>query len=138
MTAINSCRQAALGGVAQIALIGRPGDIAVVASTAKASLDNIGHLEVVAADAHLESEFGMTNLAAEADAVEPMGEYHRPHTLFFGPAIENHVSILGRRRGNFHDQRQREQEQNPSLAYADHFGGTAPGGIEIGREGRTT
>lgn len=100
MSAKNSGRQAALARMAQIASIRCPCDIAVVAGTAKPPLDDVRHLEVIAANAHLETELGVTYLATEAYPMKPVREYHGPHAFFFRAPVQHYVSILCHRLGD--------------------------------------
>lgn len=137
MSADYSRGQATLAGMAQVASIRRPGDVAVVTGPAKTPFDDIRHLEVVAADAHFESEFGVAHLAAEADAMKPVGEYHRSHALLFRPAIENHIGILCGNRRRCSEQGQQQHQNQRKTGRATHLGGTAPAGIAIGSDGLT-
>ncbi|MDP3514016.1 MAG: hypothetical protein Q8S20_14850 [Sulfuritalea sp.] len=136
MTANNSGRQAALAGVTEVALVGRPGNLAVVTCAAKTSLDNIRHLEIIAANAHLESKLGVAHLASEADAVKPVRENYRPHTFLFGPTIQHDISIFGCGRRCYCEQARDQQHKTPKFPATAHLGGTAPAGIAIGSEGR--
>ena len=44
-------------------------------------IDNLTHGDVVGAGSHLEAKLVMTDLAAKAYAVEPVGKDNRPHTF---------------------------------------------------------
>ncbi|MCM2307105.1 MAG: hypothetical protein NDI91_06515 [Sulfuritalea sp.] len=136
MTANNSGRQAALAGVTEIALVRRPGNLAVVTCAAKTSLDNIRHLEIIAADAHLEPKLGVTHLASEADAMKPVRKNHRTHTFLFGPTIQHDISIFGSGLRCYREQARDQQHKTPKFQGTAHLGGTAPAGIAIGSEGR--
>lgn len=118
-----------------VALIGRPGDIPVMARSAKPPFNDVGHFEIVAADTHLESKLGVTDFAAETDAVKPVWENDRPHTFFFRPPVENHVAIFGGGRRNDPHQGHDQQEKRPDCCATAHLGGTAPAGIAIGSDG---
>jgi hypothetical protein len=138
MTTIDSCGQATLARVTQIAFIGCPGNVAIVTGATEASVDDIRHREVITANAHLESEFGVANLATEADAVKPMRKYHRAHAFLLRTTVEDHVGIFCRDGRHRTQQRRQKQQQQPTLAGPHHRGGTAPDGIGIGKLGFTT
>lgn len=119
----------------QIASIRRPGNVTIVAGATKTPFGDVGHPEIVGADAHLESQLGVANLATETDPVKPVGKHHRPHAFLFRPPVQHYIGIL--RVGGRNDSEQSCAEQQGKLDPHGrlHLGGTAPGGIAIGRDG---
>lgn len=89
-----------------------PSDVTIVACPAKLPVNDIGHLEIITADTHIEPKFSMTHLAAETDAMKPVGKYYWPHAFLFCPSIENHISILCSSRRRCSNQCQKQQESN--------------------------
>ena len=65
--------------MAQIAVLHRPGDIAVVTGAAIFAINNLQHVDLIASGLELEAEIGMADLATEADPVEPVGKDDRAH-----------------------------------------------------------
>ena len=94
MSAENTGGQTGLARMAKIAVLRRPGNIVVVAGTTELAIDDVGHCDRIPPRLHLESQFSMTDLAAEPDAVKPVGKDYRPHAIFLRLAIDHHISIL--------------------------------------------
>lgn len=120
----------------QIASIRSPSNVAVVAGAAKTPFGDVGHPEIIRSYTHLESKFGVANLAAKSNPVKPVRKHHRPHAFFLRSSIEHHVGIfrIGGRDDSEHSKA--KQQGNPeSHGRRHHLGGTAPGGIAIGRDG---
>lgn len=111
MTTVNSRRQASLAGMAKIAAVGPPGNIVIVAGTAELAIDDVGHGDKIRPDPHLEAKFSVADLAAKADAMEPVGKDHRAHAFLFRIAIEHHVGVLGPGLRNSPQQAQAEKQQ---------------------------
>jgi hypothetical protein len=109
-------RQAWLSGMAKIAILGRPGNIVVVASAAKAAIDDVRHGNDVRSGAHLESQFSMTDFATKTDAMKPVGKNHRPHAAFFCLTIDNDVTIF-RLNHDWHDQQLQHEQDCQAEAY---------------------
>jgi len=85
----------------QDAVFYRPGNLAIVTRTTELSLDDLVHVDVVAASLELESEVGMANLATEAYAMEPVREDHRAHASGIRIIVDYHVSVFSHRRSGF-------------------------------------
>ena len=101
--------QTTLSRVADITTIRRPGNITVVAGAAERAVRNVRHIEVIAADTHLETELMVTDLATEPDTMEPVRKYHRAQAFLFGTPVEDNIRILGSRR---HGRQNRENTQH--------------------------
>ena len=67
--------------MAEVTVFDRPGNLTVMAHATVFSIDNLTHGDVVGAGSHLEAKLVMTDLAAKAYAVEPVGKDNRPHTF---------------------------------------------------------
>jgi hypothetical protein len=81
--------------MAELAVFHRPGNLAIMAGTAKLATDDLGHIDLVATGFELEAEVGMTNLALKTDAVKPMGKDGRPHTGGIGKVVYDNIAIFG-------------------------------------------
>ena len=77
----------------------------------------------------------MANLAPESDAVEPMRKDYRTHALPFRSAIQHHIRVLRRGLGHGAEKCSDDSNRQGKKRLPDHFGGTAPAGIAIGRVG---
>src|SRR4030065_845167 len=95
ISAANAAFQAGLSGMAQIAALRPPGDSVIVAHAAEFAVDDFRHEHIVSAGAHFETEFRMADLAAEADAMKPVREDHRPHAFLLRTLVEHHVPVFG-------------------------------------------
>src|SRR6185369_2323948 len=71
--------RAGFGRMAHVAVLDVPRHLAVVACAAELAIDHLDHIDLVAAGLELEAQVGMADLAAIADAVEPVRKDHRPH-----------------------------------------------------------
>jgi len=69
--------------MAQLTILGTPGDFVVMTHTAEPAFDDVRHENIVGAGAHLESDFGMAYPASEAYTMKPMREDYRAHASFF-------------------------------------------------------
>ena len=83
MTALNAGAQTGLARMAEIAIVDRPGYLAIVACTAKSAVGYLFHCHVVGTYLHLESEFRVTYPALETDAVKPVRKNDRADTFLF-------------------------------------------------------
>lgn len=80
--------------MAEIAVLDRPCDVAVVASPTIFTIDNFQHVDLVAPGFELEAQVAVAHLATEADAVKPVREDHRTHACFVGELVDYDISIL--------------------------------------------
>lgn len=94
----------------QLAILRTPGDFVVMTHTAEPAFNDVCHENVVGACAHLESDFGMTHPATEADAMEPVREDHRAHASLFRTLVDYYISVFGSggKRGKQHEQCQQD------------------------------
>src|ERR1019366_3900963 len=90
MTVVKTASQTRQTRVATVAGVNTPSNFAVVALAAKASLDQVGHLDVITSCPHLEN-LGMTYITRKTQAVKPMRENHWPHTFLLGPVIDYYI-----------------------------------------------
>lgn len=95
MAAVDTGLQSSLSGMTQVAAVDTPRDLIVVASAAKAAVDDVGHGDQIAAGAHLKLKLIMADLAAETDAVEPVREDHGAHAILFRLPVDHDIGILG-------------------------------------------
>ena len=58
------------------------------------AIDDLQHVDFVAACLELETEIAMTDLAAKTDSVEPVGEHDRPHAGVIGELIDYDVTVF--------------------------------------------
>ena len=63
--------------VAEVAILDRPGHLAVVAHTAIAAPDDVIHGHVVCTGTHFETQFMVADLAPKADTVERLRQFGR-------------------------------------------------------------
>lgn len=80
--------------VAEVAILHRPGDFAIVAHTTELPVDDGIHGDVVGAGAHLKTQFTMADLAAKTHPVKPMWKNDRSHAFRLSPIIEYDIAIL--------------------------------------------
>jgi hypothetical protein len=95
MTANDPAFQTRPTAVAQITVLDRPGNISVVTHPAIPASNNVIHGHVIGACTHFESELVVTDLAAKANAMKPVGEDHRSHVFFFGISVQDNVTVFG-------------------------------------------
>lgn len=81
--------------VAQIAFLRPPGVSVVMAGAAEFSILDICHGYIVGTRAHLETDFSVTYIAFEADAMKPVRKDNRAHPGFFCPLVEYYVPVFG-------------------------------------------
>ncbi len=94
MSADNTTFKPGLARVAEVAVLGRPCDLTVVAHAAELAGADIVHSDDIGARPHLESKLVVADFASKSDAMKPMWEYYGSNTARFGPAIENYIGIL--------------------------------------------
>ena len=111
LTTVKAAGEAWQARVAPIAKLGTPGNLIIVAHAAEFSVDDISHGNVVAARPHFETIFIMAHIASKAQAVKPVGKYHRCYPFLFCPFVEHHVAILptGYWCGQYHTDQQYDQ-----------------------------
>ena len=83
--------------MAQIAFLGSPRDLVVMAGTAEFSIPDFCHGYITATRAHLESDFSVAYVARVADTMKPVWEDHWAHTGFFRSLVDYHISVFGTR-----------------------------------------
>jgi len=81
--------------MAKIAVFNGPRDTTIMTRTAVLAIDNLYHVNLIAACFEREAEIAVTHLAAETHAVKPMREYYRAHTGFIRVFVQYDVTILG-------------------------------------------
>jgi hypothetical protein len=91
--------------MAQLTILRAPGDLVVMAFSAEPAFNDVCHEYVVGTRPNLETYFGMTHPATEADAMEPVGENHRAHTRLFCALVYHHITVFryGGNRGKQHE-----------------------------------
>lgn len=80
-----------------MAIVNAPGNFAIMALAAKPAFDEVGHLYIIAAGAHLEY-FRVAYVAGKTEAMKPVGENDRSHALLLGPVVNDHIGVLRLRR----------------------------------------
>jgi hypothetical protein len=70
-------------GVTQIAVLDRPGNVAVMAGAAVFAVDDLQHADFIPPGLELEAQVGMANLAAKTYPVKPMWEHDGAHPGIF-------------------------------------------------------
>src|SRR3990172_1907404 len=78
-TAVKMRRRPRNTRVTHAAVLHRPCDLSVMTGAAKLAVDDLGHIDLVAARLELKSQIGVTYLAPEPDPVKPVREDNRPH-----------------------------------------------------------
>src|SRR6185369_1353930 len=119
VAAVDAARQAGLAGMAEIAALRAPGDLAVVAHAAEPPLRDVGHQDVVRAGAHLEAELAVAHAALEPDAVEPVRKHDGANAAGVGALVDHHVAVLGAHRSG-RGERRGERRADERVA-PDHF-----------------
>jgi len=81
--------------MAQITVLNRPGDVAVVAGAAILAIDDLQHIYLVSAGPEFETQIRVADLAAEPDAMKPVREHDRPHTGLVRIIVHYYVTEFG-------------------------------------------
>ncbi|HEY3327124.1 MAG TPA: hypothetical protein VGK14_08110 [Novimethylophilus sp.] len=110
--------------MAQIAVFDRPGNFAVMAGPAELAIDDLDHVDFIAAGLELEAQVGMADLAAETNPMEPVRENSRAHTGFIGIVVDDDIPIFGIGRRDIDEQqhpgyqsRHQRHERCPSFSF---------------------
>ena len=80
--------------MAQLAILGTPCDLVVMAFSAESAFDDVCHEYVVGSCANLEAHFGMTHPATETNAMEPVRENHRAHARLFSTLVYHNIAVF--------------------------------------------
>jgi hypothetical protein len=84
--------------MAQIAVLGGPGQFAVVARTTKLAIDNLKHIDLVTASLELKTQVSVADLATEPHAVEPVWKHYWTHPGGIGVIVNDNITVFGVRR----------------------------------------
>lgn len=95
-----------------MAMFQTPSGLFVVTHAAELAIQDGGHGDVVSPHLHFETEFVMTHLAAEADAVKPVRIDDRPDPFGLGVLIEDDIGVLRRAISSWQKNQQYRQENN--------------------------
>jgi hypothetical protein len=96
-----------------IAILYRPGYLAIMTGTTVLTIDNFQHIDLVTAGFHLEAEVGVTDLATETDTMKPVRKNHRAHAGLIGVIIHQHITILG---NDYRRHREQGKDENYGCA----------------------
>ena len=79
----------------EVTIFDGPCNVAVMASTAILAIDNLQHVDAVAARLEFETQVAVTDFAAETYAMKPVREDDRPHARLVGEFVDYDITILG-------------------------------------------
>lgn len=65
-----------------------------MAGTAVLAIDNLEHIDLIAAGLHFEAEISVAYLASESNSMEPVWEHYRPHSGRIGIVVNDNVTVL--------------------------------------------
>jgi len=68
-----------------------------MAHTTELPFYDVNHLYVITAGTHFKTQLTMTDLTSKADAMKPVGKYHRTDTIGISAFIDHHICIFGTR-----------------------------------------
>ena len=91
------CRRPRVTRVAEFAIFDRPGDVTVVAGAAVLPVDDLHHVDVIAARLESEAQVSVTDLAAKSNAMKPVWKDNRAHLGVAGVLVEYNVPVFGGR-----------------------------------------
>lgn len=66
-----------------------------MASAAEFTVLDVSHVYIVGAGAHLETNFSVTYIAFETDAMKPVRKDDRTHPGPFSSLVDYHIPVLG-------------------------------------------
>ena len=94
----------------------------VVTHATKPPFGQVRHGDVIGSGAHLETEFVMTDLAAEPDAMEPVIVDDWPNACRTRVVVQHDVAVLGPGRDRItpHQDRQTEDGENHAAVHGKH------------------
>ena len=82
----------------QVAVLGRPRDLPVMASTAEFTVGNFLHGHIIRPGLHLEAQFTMTNPALVTNTMKPVRKYNRPHALRIRTFVQYDIGVFSQDR----------------------------------------
>ena len=107
MSTPNMGFQAGQPGMTQVAILDSPGNLAIMAHSAKFALRDFIHGDIIGARPHFKPQFVVTDLATKTDSMKPVRKHHGPDALLFRIIVQYHVAILRTGRGRkYHSSQQ--------------------------------
>src|SRR5210317_940061 len=85
------CWRVRLPGVAQLAVLDRPGDITIMTGTTVLAIYDLHHVDFIATGFERESQVAVANLAAKTNTMKPVRENDRSHAGIIGEFIDDDI-----------------------------------------------